>query len=176
MLLPMGLAQAGDLRVSSKEPVIVTTPDQWQAAKDKPPTPNFPIETYRLVPPSGRNAICLVSILDKDKKTFADPAFLKTALRGECQPYVKSPDELPKVELKELKIQGGLGFYANFVDPDLVGKPVKPGDFKTATPILLSIGSSYLIKITILCDELGGADYREALKIVESIKVRKPEA
>jgi len=29
---------------------------------------------------------------------------------------------LPKIEVKDLKISGGLGFYANFVDPDLVGK------------------------------------------------------
>jgi hypothetical protein len=66
-----------------------------------------------------------------------------------------------------------LGFYANFVDPDLVGKPVKEREYKTATPIILSLGTRYLIKITVLCDEIDGADYRDAIKIVESMAIKK---
>jgi len=114
----------------------------------------------------------LVSIFDKDKQEFADPQFLKKLLRGDSRPYVSSPDDLSKVKFKELKIDGGLGFYANFVDPDLVGKPVERGSYKTATPIILSLGSKYLIKLTILCDEINGADYRDAIKIVESIRIK----
>ena len=102
-------------------------------------------------------------------------ARVKKILRGDSRPYVTSPDDLPKLELKEVKINGGLGFYANFVDPDLVGKPVEKGNYKTATPVILSLGSKYLIKVTVLCDEINGADYRDALKIVESIRVKKSD-
>jgi hypothetical protein len=121
----------------------------------------------------GRNAVCLISILDKDKAEFADPQFLKKILRGDSRPYVSSPDELAKLDLKELRIDGGLGFYVNFADPEMVGKPVKRGSYKTATPILLSIGSRYLIKVTIPCDEINGTDYQEAIKIVESIRIKE---
>ena len=82
------------------------------------------------------------------------------------------PDDLSKVELKEVKLNGGLGYYANFVDPELLGKPAKEGSYKTATPIILSLGSSYLIKVTVLCDQINGADYRDAIKLVESIKIK----
>ena len=168
-----GLASADEMRVGSKEPVVVDAPSLWKSTKDKPPSDSFPFETYRLVPPSNRNAQCLISIYDKDKQEFSDPQFLKKILRGDSRPYVSSPEDLPKLELKELKINGGLGFYANFVDPDLVGKPIKQGDYKTATPVILSLSSKYLVKVTILCDEINGADYRDAIKIIESIRIKK---
>jgi hypothetical protein len=166
-------ARANELRVSSKEPVVVVAPDQWKSTKDKSPSDAFPFETYRVEAPGGRNAVCLISIYDKDNPKFKEPQFLKDLLRADSRPYVGSPDELSKIEVKELKIDGGLGFYANFVDPDLVGKPAKPGDYKTASPIVLSLGSKYLMKATILCDEINGVDYREAFKIVESIRIKK---
>ena len=168
-----GLASADEMRVGSKEPVVVDAPSLWESTKDKPPSDSFPFETHRLVPPSNRNAQCLISIYDKDKQEFTDPQFLKKILRGDSRPYVSSPEDLPKLELKELKINGGLGFYANFVDPDLVGKPIKQGDYKTATPVILSLSSKYLVKVTILCDEINGADYRDAIKIIESIRIKK---
>jgi len=115
----------------------------------------------------------LVSVFDKDKQAFAEPEFLKKLLRADSRPYVNSAGELSKAEIKELKINGGLGFYANFVDPDLVGKPVQVGSYKTATPIILSLGANYLIKATVLCDEISGPDYRDAIKVVESIRARK---
>lgn len=168
-----GFANADELRISSKDPIIVVAPAQWKSTKAKPPGDTFPFETYQVTPPAGRNAVCLISILDKDKQAFTDPQLLKKILREDSRPYVNSPNDLSKLEFKEVKIDGGLGFCANFVDPDLVGKPVKEGSYKTATPIILSLGSKYLIKVTILCDEINGADYRDAIKIVESIKAKK---
>jgi len=173
IVLACGFARAGNLAVSSTEPIIVVAPDQWQSSKDKSLGGAFPFETYQVVPSTNRNAVCLISIMAKNKQEFADPEFLKKALRAESRPYVGSPDDLAKIELKEMKINSGLGFYANFVDPDLVGKPVKPGSYKTATPIYLSLGSQYLIKVTVLCDEINGADYRDMIKIVESIRIKK---
>ena len=172
-LFVASFANANELRVSAKEPVIVVAPDQWKSTKDKSPGGSFPFETYRVEPSAGHNSVCLISILARDKPEFADPQLLKRIVRGDSRPYVNSPAELSKVELKELKIKGGLGFYANFVDPDLVGKPVQVGSYKTATPIILSLGSNYLIKVTLLCDEINGADYRDAIKIVESIRAKK---
>jgi hypothetical protein len=69
-----------------------------------------------------------------------------------------------------------LGFYANFTDPDLVGKPVKKESYKTATPMILSIGAGYLLKVTIFCGDLTSRDYTDALEMVKSIKVAKPSA
>jgi len=173
ILFVAGIINGAELRTSSKEPVVVSAPEQWKALKDKTPSAAFPFETYRIEPPTNRNAVCLISIYDKDKPEFSDAEFLKKLLKGDCRPYVGSPNELSKVEAKELKLDGGLAFYANFVDPDLVGKPVVRGSYKTVTPMIVSISSKYLIKITILCDQIDGSDYRDVIAIVKTIKVKK---
>ena len=64
--------------------------------------------------------------------------------------------------------------FANFTDQNLVGKPPVRGDHKTATSVLIAIGTSHLIKVTILCDDLAGRDYAEAMEIVKSIRVSSP--
>jgi hypothetical protein len=173
ILLASAFVYADELHVSSAEPIFVVAPDHWQVAKDRPPVSSFPFETYKITPPSGRNAQLLISIYDKSKPEFADAQFLKKLLRGDSGVYVNSPDDLAKIEIKELNIKGGLGYYANFVDPDLVGKPVEKDNFKTSTLVILSLGTNYLIKVTIMCDQLNGADYRDAINIVESIKIKK---
>jgi hypothetical protein len=170
-----GLASAGELKVSTKEPVVVTAPDQWKSEKDNSELARAAgqIETYRIDFPTNRNAVCLVSVVGKDRpELFSDPKYLKNLVKMSSRPYVNSPADLAKVEVKELKIAGGLGFYANFIDPDLVGKPVKNGSYKTATPVFLSLGQKYLIMVTILCDDLNGTDYKDATKILESIKIK----
>src|SRR4051812_39562001 len=86
--LAVGSTQAGELRVSSAEPIVVTAGESWKVAKGTRPAPNFPFETFRIFPADGRNAACMVSVLGKDKAEFADPAFLKKLLRGDSRPYV----------------------------------------------------------------------------------------
>jgi len=175
ILLVAGIGYGGELRVSSKEPVVVVAPDSWKSTKDLQPSAGFPFETFRVEPATNRNVVCLVSIYDKDKPQFADAEFLKKLVRADSLPYVNSPDGLSKVDVKELKMDGGLGFYANFVDPDLVGKPVVKGSYKTATPIIISVSSKYLIKVSLLCDEIDGADYREAIGVIKTLKIKKTE-
>jgi hypothetical protein len=168
-----GFATADDLRVSSTEQVVVTAPDQWKSEKDKSPTDALAVETYRVAPKGDRNVILMISILKGEQQKTSDPEALKILFRLGCRPYVASAADLPKVELKELKIDGGRGYYANFTDPDLVGKPVKKGSYKTATPMVLSLSSKYLITVTLLCDDLNGNDYKDAFKIAESIRIKK---
>jgi hypothetical protein len=164
-----GVVHAAELQISAAEPIVITAPDQWTSAKEKAQTK---FETYRIQPPAGRNALCLVSIFGKDKETFTDPAFLKKLLKGDSRPYVGSPDDLAKIDVKELKVSGGLGFYADFVDPDLAGKPVQKGNYKVATPIIVAVGSKYLLKFTVLSDEVGGSDHREMLKMIQNIRLK----
>ena len=153
--------------------MFVETPSHWPAAKDRPPASSFPFETYKLTPPSGRHAGLLISIYDKNQPGFADPQFLKQLLRGDSGYYVDSADDLAKIDIQTLNLKGGLSCFVNFTDPDLVGKPVQKDSFKTSTPVILGLGTNYLIKITILCDQINGPDCRDAINIVESIKIKK---
>ncbi len=166
---------AGELKISKVDRVVVVTPEGWNEAAGALAGRPLPFPTVRIAANGDRNAVCLVSILGKNHDEFRNPDVLKQILRGDSRPYLNPGDGLAKVEAKTLPIQAGLGFYANFTDPDLAGKPVHKGSYKTATPIILSIGSDYLIKATILCDDLQGRDYSEALEIVKSIQLEKPK-
>lgn len=167
-----GDVNAEELKVSGDKPIVVDAPEGWKAAPYKSPDEQLPAETYRIAPPAGRNAECLISI-HTNHLAASDAESLKSLLRTGSRPYVNSWKEVPQIECKPMKMDGGRGFYANFVDPDLVDKPVKAGHYKTATPIVLVLASGQLINITLLCDEIGGADYRELMKVAESIKDTK---
>jgi hypothetical protein len=166
-----GSLNAVELKVSAHEPIVVEAPEGWTAAPYKAPDKTLPAETYRVVPPAGRNAECLISI-HANHLAASDPESLKSLLRMGSRPYVKSWKEAQEIECKPMKMNEGTGFYANFVDPDMVDKPVEAGHYKTATPIVLVLASGKPINITLFCDEIGGADYRELIKIAESIKAR----
>jgi hypothetical protein len=171
VLFLSGVAEAETLSVSGKEPVVVDAPDPWKSERDKEHS-EFPFETYRVAPTGDRNVILLVSVLSPENREIPDSDSLKRLLKEGCRPYL-GPTGDGKIEIKELKIDGVRGYYANFVDPDLVGKPVVKGKYKTATPMYLNLNSKYLISLTLLCDDLKGADYREAFKIAESVRVKK---
>jgi hypothetical protein len=173
LVLACASVKAGELHVATADPIYVDAPAGWKIARNDSPTPTFPMDTYKITAPGDRNLACLVSVLGTNQQGFADAKLLQKIVRGDSRPYVASPRDLAKVEVKDLKINGGLGFYANFVDPDLVGKPVKKGEYKTATPVILSLDTKYLIKVSIFCDDINGADYKEMVKIVESIKIKK---
>lgn len=164
-------AHAAVFRVSSAEPVIVTAPANWTVTTHKPATRDFPFESFRIAPAGDVNAICLVSIIGKDDDRFEDKELLEKAVKLNSRPFVPSEKELESVELHELKINGGAGYYADFIDPNLVDKPIKKGNYKVATPMIINLGKKYLIKLTVLSDKVDGPDYKELMKVVQTIRV-----
>ncbi|HEY5550646.1 MAG TPA: hypothetical protein VIK52_02070 [Opitutaceae bacterium] len=175
--LAIVLAQpaAASHRISSTEPLFVSLPAGWAAGEDAPPGPAFPFETRRFAPEGDRNAVCLISLLAKDRADLTNREALDFLLRNDSRPYWEPGQRASDIEVKELPFPGGLVLFANFTDQSLVGKPPVRGDYKTATSVLVSIGTGYLIKITILCDDLAGRDYAEALEIVKSIRIREQD-
>lgn len=162
-----------ELKVAPSDPLVVTAAPGWTGAQEAP-RPGFPFSTLRITPPNGRNAMCLITLMDRNRVEFKDAELLKTLLRGDSRPYLGHSQAWSTVQVKSLKLRGGIGFYVNFTDPDLVGKPVKKGSYKTASPVFFSLGSDYLLKATILCDDFSSADYSEALAMIESIRTQKP--
>jgi len=161
-------------RISSIEPLVVSLPSGWEAGEVQPPSPVFPFETTRLAPDGDRNAACMISPLAKDRPDLTTREALDFLVRNDSRPYWEPGQRAADIEVKELPISGGIAMFANFTDQILVGKPPVRGDYKTATSVLVAIGTSHLIKVTILCDDLAGREYAEALEIVKSIRVAKP--
>jgi hypothetical protein len=155
-----------------KEPIVFNIPENWKLAKGKiPKTPKA--LAYMLSSPAARNAQCSISIENSEMNSADTEKLLKKLLSDDCKPYLSPPDSLSKLEFKEIKLKEGLGLYMNFIDPDMIGKHVKIGSYKTVTPIVLSMGSKYLVRATIFCDDISGEDYMKIMKMIETMSLKK---
>lgn len=151
--------------------ITVGSVGRWKLTKVSP-YKETPVESYQISPPEGRNAACFIYVYNT-KADSTDPQFLKNALRKSSSDVEKSPEKLAKIEYKKLDIEGGVGYFANFIDPDLIGKPVISGNYKAVTPMVVSLDPTHIITILLLTDEIGGPDYQEAMKFVRSVKLNK---
>src|ERR1051325_5258293 len=84
-----------ELKISPTESLVVTGAQGWTAAAE-PPRPAFPFATVRITPPNGRNAMCLITLLDKNRPEFKDAEVLKRLLRGDSRPYLENPQAWSK--------------------------------------------------------------------------------
>jgi len=110
-------------------------------------TPVFQPILYPWVPPDAAT-LPADSIMGTINTSLATRFFLKNCAGWTAGVWHRPANCRNRGE--GFEVSGGLGFYANFVDPDLVGKPVKKGEYKTATAGLVSLYTKYLIKITVL--------------------------
>jgi len=148
--------------------ISVRLPPGWvevQAVAPGGGAPQFPTSKY--VPKDGRNAEILVTILGRGNGKISNLKSLRELFPALCRPYLATPDD--HVESTELKLAHGVAIYASFEDPDLIGKPSQPGNFKVATPVAILLDQGIVAHATMLTDELMGGTFREALQIVESI-------
>lgn len=146
--------------------VIDVTPTKgWVRARPKRGA-NAP--TLRFVPSDGRNAEVLISLIPSQKPVDNADALTRLHQQINRSTYGNAP-----VKVKELRYEtkDSVGIYTTFEDPDLVGKPTKPGDFKYATSVLASLGQRYLIVGTVFTDNPQAPEQDEGLEMVKSAAI-----
>ena len=155
-----------------KEPIIFNIPENWKSAKGR--IPEIPwAQAYILNSPAARNAKCSISIEYSEMNSAETDKSLKKFLSDDCKPYLSTPNSLSQIEFNEIKLKEGSGLYMNFIDPDMIGKPVKIGDYKTVTPLVSSMGSKYLVRATMFCDDINGEDYRQIMKMFKTMSLKR---
>ena len=157
--------------------IDVTAAQGWKSVSAVEPgqsAPPFPVLKY--VPADGRNAAILLSLLPANAPGFevTDLASLTRFNLIAARPFLPGPDAKPA--LTELKIPGGIGGYIVNVDPDLVGKPVPPNEYRIAATATVLLEGKHLVHCTIFYDEKDSADFKEALRILLSAGVHTPNS
>jgi hypothetical protein len=147
--------------------INITPAAGWVQREPHPGMPRPPLPTVRYDPADGRNASVLITLLPGAMTKVNDLASLKTLFALLSRPYLQSPDT--SVVPTELTLPGGMAVYKTFVDPDLVGKPVKKYDYKSATPVAVLITGTGVLHMTIYTDSVDASDFAEAMKIVQSV-------
>ena len=123
--------------------------------------------TLRYAPGGAQNAAILLSLLPPKNFDINDVATVRKLHLAMCRPYLAQSATAPAQT--EFKLNGGFGVYSVFEDPNLAGKPSKPGDYKAAIPIAVSVGGKYFVFATILCDDPAGASQAEAWRFIRSL-------
>jgi hypothetical protein len=177
VVLLLSLFTAGTIRADHLgQSVEITAGPGWVSADPREPgQPAIPFPTLKYLPKDGRNASILLSLLPASLPGLVvnDLASLKKFNLMAARPYLASPNAVPPVT--ELKMSNGLAVAMSNEDPDLIGKPPQPGNYKIATTISVLLAGKDLIHCTILHDAKDSTDYREAVQILLSATVR-PDA
>ena len=137
----------------------------WElSAKVKP----VPFPTLRYGPADGRNAAVLLTLFPAAQAGVTNLATLKLFHRKGCTPFVRALDtDVPQTEVK--LPGGGVGVFASFEDPSLVGKPPQRENYKWTTSFSFLLGDDALVQATIFSDDTTTSEFKEALAIIRSM-------
>ena len=152
--------------------VEFTLPDKWTAAVLPAGVGAEMGKTVRYVPPGGANASVFLSFLPASDELMTDAAALKDIHETGCQRYVDGSVE-GRITAREIRVETGRGYHSSFTDKAMVNQPSQKDEYKTVTFATIYLGNGVLATVSILTDDLNGAEHAAGMRLMESLKVRK---
>ena len=122
-----------------------------------------------VAPKGDANASCSLTITfpEQDRLDTKKRLSLRVEINGE--PFAGQSVE-GKAVAKEFSLQTGYGYYCNFTDPELVGKPPEKGNFKTISAGLIHLAPDVLIEVAISADGFTSEPYQQLLGMIEGME------
>jgi hypothetical protein len=115
------------------------------------------------------NASCTISISLPEVDRFDTKAKLK--LRVEADNYGAAQEAVERKAIaKEFMLTSGYGFYCSFTDPQLVGKPSEPGNYKVASVGKIKLAPDTLVDVSIMADSFRDEAYQQLLGAIEGME------
>ncbi len=121
-------------------------------------------------PTGDANASCTLTITFPDQDHYDTKGRLKQRVEVNGVQYAEQSVE-GKAVGKEFNLQKGYGFYCNFTDPELVGKPPQKGNFKTITEGMIHLAPDVLIEVAISADGFSSDPYQQLLGMLEGMEL-----
>lgn len=130
-------------------------------------------QMVNVVPKGDLNASCALTITFPEQDRYDTKKRLSLRVEVNGQPLAERSVEGKSIA-KEFSLQTGFGFYCNFTDPDLVGKPPERGNFKTLSIGLIRLAPDVLIEVTISADGFNSEPYQQLLGMIEGMEFTPP--
>ena len=92
-----------------------------------------------------------------------------------CEEFVSESVEKKK-NLKDFSLEKGYGAYCLFTDASLVGKNVKPGEYKIMGSGEVQPADNMVGAVSLFADEADGIELKAMMKIINSLKVTPRDA
>ncbi len=141
--------------------VDVATPKDWQVTKIQPDAALPP--TLKIHAPGGDVSLQITLLPDKESRLDTQ-AKIDQAVKNMGAQYADGSVE-KTITVQKLTVSNGIGSYAEFTDGDLVGKKVRPGQYKVVAAGVVTIGKT-AAAFTLLGDSFDQAGYLAAKKIL----------
>ena len=119
------------------------------------------------------NASCTIAISFPETDRFDTKARLKLRVEADGRNQAEGSVE-KKAIAKEFSVSTGYGYYCNFTDPDLVGKPPEPGNYKVISMGKIRLNADTLLDVAIMADDFRGEPYQQLLGAIEGMEFTGP--
>lgn len=117
------------------------------------------------------NASCTLAVSFPELDRYDTKAKLKMRVEVDTAGFAPQSVE-GRAIAKEFNLTSGFGFYCNFTDAELRGKPVKPGDYKVATAGTIKLSPQVLVNVFIGAEGFRDAAYQQLLGAIEGMEFR----
>jgi hypothetical protein len=171
-LLPLTAlhCRADEFRLAKHGVLSVDVPHGW-TVKSQPtqgPDGSEIGHAFSFQPDDARNAKCLLTFMYVEKTP--DKAELRKNVLNMSERFVSGSVE-KKQTVHEFSLKSGYGAYCVFTGASLVGKPMRPGDYKVMGAGQVQPGDRVLGVTSLFADEKGGKDFQAMLQIISSLKL-----
>ncbi len=165
LLTAVGLwAQAAKIDLGAHGKLTLYLEDGWKVE-----TADYGDRRLITISPKGdANAACTLTITFPETDRLDTKSRLKTRVEIDGEKIADQSVE-GRAVAKEFGVHAGYGFYCNFTDPELVGKPPQPGNFKTMTAGRIHVAPDVMIEVNITADGFSSDPYQQLLGAIEGM-------
>ncbi len=163
------LAQPATLDLGSRGQLTLYFPGNWKLSST-----DMAGQTTLTAAGTGEvNALCTLMITNPPEDRLNTKPRLKLRVEADALPAAEGSVE-GKAIAKEFSLQSGFGFFCNFTDPELRGKPPEKGNYKVMTVGKIRLAPDVLIDVSIMADSFRDGPYNELLGAIEGMEYKRP--
>ena len=115
------------------------------------------------------NSSCHITVTFPDVDRYDTKARLKLRLEADVRAAAEQSVE-GRAYGQEFTLTAGYGFYCNFTDPELRGKPPEKGNYKVTTIGKIRPHPSLLVDVQILSDGFSSEPHQQLLAAIEGME------
>ncbi|MCX6956825.1 MAG: hypothetical protein NTV51_32265 [Verrucomicrobia bacterium] len=161
-------AQAEKLDFGARGKLTIYLTDNWSIE-----TSDFGDRKMIKVTPkdSKVNAHMEITVTFPETDRFDTKARLKMRVEVDATKFSEQSVE-GKARAQEFSLGTGYGYYCTFTDPDLVGKPPQPGNFKNVSVGLIRLAPDVILEVGINADGVNSEPYQQLLGAIEGMEFK----
>lgn len=162
-------AQSQTLDLGSRGKITLYLLGEWQVD-----TTNFARQGSMIIKPGNQvvNARCTLNVSFPETDRFSTKERLKLQVEADCMPVAEGAVERRAVA-REFLLSTGYGYYCNFTDPELRGKPPEKDNFKVTSIGKIRLAPDVVVEVQILADGFSDEPYQQLLGAIEGMEYKR---